>query len=460
MNESVCNPYNADFDGDEMNLHVPQTEEARIEARELMGVKHNIVTPKNGTPIIAPIQDFITGCYLLSLKDTFFDRGQFGQLMCQMFDAAAIWDPITKTYTGYDLPPPAIVKPKRLWTGKQLYGVMMRPNKQSNVRINLETACKWFRPVAGRANDMDENDQWLVIRNSEIMCGVVDKSIIGDGKKSTIVYAMLREYGEDCAVQAMNRIAKVTSRWLAKRGFSIGLGDVTPSEKLNREKERLMGVAYEKSQDIILQYKEGRLPHDPGCDEEQTMENKVSGILSQVRQDVGNACMETLSRHNAPVTMAKAGSKGSLINVSQMVGSVGQQMIGGKRVANGFHDRTLPHFPKGARDPAAKGFIANSFHSGLKPTEFIFHAMSGREGLVDTAVKTAETGYMSRRLIKSLEDAHVAYDKTVRDSSGKIMEFSFGDDDLDPAELEGKGKPVDFERTWLNSTVSRQHYHI
>jgi DNA-directed RNA polymerase III subunit RPC1 len=133
-------------------------------------------------------------------------------------------------------------------------------------------------------------------------------------------------------------------------------------------------------------------------------------------------------------------------------------MIGGRRVENGFQDRTLPHFAKGARDPASKGFVRNSFFSGLDPTEFIFHAMSGREGLVDTAVKTAETGYMSRRLMKSLEDAYIVYDHTVRNSGGNIIQFSFGDDALDPTELEGEGQPVNLARTFTHSIVSLDHF--
>jgi DNA-directed RNA polymerase III subunit RPC1 len=144
-----------------------------------------------------------------------------------------------------------------------------------------------------------------------------------------------------------------------------------------------------------------------------------------------------------------------MINVSQMAAGVGQQMIGGRRVENGFQDRTLPHFAHGARDPASKGFVRNSFFSGLDPTEFIFHAMSGREGLVDTAVKTAETGYMSRRLMKSLEDAYIVYDHTVRNSGGNIIQFNFGDDSLDPAVLEGDGRPVNFARTFTHAIVSR-----
>lgn len=454
LNECVCNPYNADFDGDEMNLHVPQTEEARTEAIELMGVKYNLATPKNGTPIIAAIQDFITAAYLLSSKNNFYDRRTFCQICNYMFNGEGAYDPDTGEKLPIEIPLPTVLKPQALWTGKQVFNVLMRPNKKSRVLVNLEAAGKQFKHAAGVAPDLNENDAYLVIRNSEVMCGVMDKATVGDGKKDSVFYVMMRDFGPDHAVQGMNRLAKLSARWLTNNGFSIGISDVTPGEMLNRKKQALIEEAYAKCDKLIKDFKEGKLQRDPGCDEEQTMENRIGGILSGVRQEAGDICFDELSRWNAPLLMAKCGSKGSNINVSQMVASVGQQMIGGARVADGFQHRTLPHFPKAARQPASKGFVSNSFFSGLSPTEFIFHAMSGREGLVDTAVKTAETGYMSRRLMKSLEDLAAQYDNTVRNSSGTVVQFQYGDDNLDPVDMEGKAKPVNFDRTFSHAVTS------
>ncbi|KAL8294013.1 hypothetical protein RB600_000133 [Gaeumannomyces tritici] len=442
LNECVCTPYNADFDGDEMNLHVPQTEEARAEAINLMGVKHNLATPKNGEPIIAATQDFITAAYLLSSKDNFFSRKVFTYL-CQhmMVDG--------KEYL--ELPPPAILKPCALWTGKQIFNVLMRPNKQSPVKVNLDAKCREYKVRPGEAPDLCPNDGWLIIRNSEIMCGVMDKSIVGGGKKDSIFYVILRDFGPDYAVTAMNRLAKLCARTLGNRGFSIGVGDVFPTMELRVEKDKLVADADRKCDDLIDTFKAGKLQKAAGCDLEQTLENSISGILSRVRQQAGAKCVETLSRNNAPLIMAKSGSKGSEINVAQMVAAVGQQIIGGQRVPDGFQDRSLPHFHKNSRQPPSKGFVANSFYSGLLPTEFLFHAISGREGLVDTAVKTAETGYMSRRLMKSLEDLSTQYDDTVRTSGGGIVQFQFGADKLDPVDMEGTAVPVHFDRTWTHS---------
>lgn len=442
LNECVCNPYNADFDGDEMNLHVPQTEEARAEAMELMGVKNNLATPKNGEPIIGAIQDFISAASILSNKDNFFDRRSFTQICISMLGPE----------TRFDLPPPAILKPQMLWTGKQVFNVLMRPNKDDPVMVNLDAACREFKqPKDGRPKDLDPNDGWLVIRNSEVMCGVMDKATIGSGKKDNVFYIMLRDFGPAVAAEGMNRLSRLSARWFTNMGFSIGITDVYPSESLIRSKNELVEKAYAECDEVIAKYKAGKLEKMPGCDELQTMESQLSAILTKVRQQAGDECIAQLSKYNAPLIMATSGSKGSSINVSQMVALVGQQIISNERIQDGFQDRTLPHFPKNARQPPSKGFVRNSFFSGLTPTEFFFHAMSGREGLIDTAVKTAETGYMSRRLMKSLEDLSSKYDNTIRTSGASIVQFQYGDDNLDPVDMEGKAKPVHFDRTFVHA---------
>ncbi|OWB56094.1 hypothetical protein B5S28_g1985 [[Candida] boidinii] len=439
LNECVCTPYNADFDGDEMNLHVPQTEEARAEAMNLMGVKNNLLTPKSGEPIIAATQDFITGSFLISGKDSFYDRATFTQLLSMMSDANI----------HFDIPPPAIFKPCFMWTGKQLFSLLIKPNKDSQVIINLDAKCKTFvAPPPGQPNEMAPNDGFVIIRNSQILAGVMDKSLLGDGKKHSVFYTILRDYGAHEAAQAMNRMAKLCARFLGNRGFSIGINDVTPSTELKLTKEELVEIAYKKCDELIELFKSGKLETQPGCNEEQTLEAKIGGLLSKVREEVGEVCIRKLEKSNAPLIMATCGSKGSTLNVSQMVAVVGQQIISGHRVPDGFQDRSLPHFLKNSKTPQSKGFVRNSFFSGLSPPEFLFHAISGREGLVDTAVKTAETGYTSRRLMKSMEDLCSQYDNTVRNSSNGVVQFNYGGDGLDPYDMEGDAKPVNFNRTW------------
>jgi len=455
LNECVCNPYNADFDGDEMNLHVPQTEEARTEAISLMGVKYNLATPKNGTPIISAIQDFISCAFLSSSKDNFFNRKTFSYICASMFDGDCVRDPLSGEMMPVELPPPTVWKPEMLWTGKQIWNVLIRPNRKMKIDVNLDAKCKFYAaPPKGIAPEMNEDDAYLIVRNSIVISGYMDKVTVGDGKKSSVFYVLMRDFGPEYAAAAMNRLAKLSARWLTNQAFSIGIKDVYPNLTLTEKKFDLIRSAEAQTNELIEKYENKQLDRDAGCDMESTLENRISGILNKVRQEAGEVCFAQLSRRNAPLTMAKCGSKGSNLNVSQMIATVGQQIIGGSRVLNGFQDRTLPHFTKHSKDAAAKGFVGNSFFTGLKPTEFIFHAMSGREGLVDTAVKTAETGYMSRRLMKSLEDLSSQYDHTVRNSSSQIVQFQYGDDKLDPLDMEGEAKPVDFERSFTHAVTT------
>jgi DNA-directed RNA polymerase III subunit RPC1 len=448
LNECVCNPYNADFDGDEMNLHVPQTEEARTEAVQLMGVKHNIVTPKNGEPIISAIQDFVTAAYLLSSLENFYDRKNFMATCLGMLEED----------TSFDLPPPAILKPQALWTGKQVFNILMRPNRKSDVRVNIDAQCRDFKNV--HHNDLKAPSKWLhrdlqddgflCIKNSEVLCGRMDKATIGAGKKNSLFYVLYRDFGPDASAQGMNRLSKLCARWLSLQGFSVGINDVTPTSSLTRMKAETVSAAFRACDKSAIALKEGRLRREPGLDEKGTLEGKEIKALNDVRTKLSTFLAGELSVRNSPMVMATSGSKGSTVNVAQMVVTLGQQDIEGKRIANGFQDRTLPHFPKHGRSPQSKGFVSNSFFSGLNPSEFVFHAVGGRVGLVDTAVKTAETGYMSRRLMKSLEDLSVGYDELVRNSAMNVVQFRFGGDKLDPVDMEGSAVPVNFERTFAH----------
>lgn len=447
FNECACTPYNADFDGDEMNLHLPQTEEARAEAIELMGLRHNLVTPRNGNPLIAAMQDFITSSYLITHRGVFFDKDEFCQILSGMGDGKL----------HFNLPPPTIVKPTPLWTGKQVISCLIRPRGRSETdprftRVNLEGKSKTY---SGRGMDMCHLDGWLLVREGELLLGTLDKSSVGGDSKASIFYVLLRELGSAYTIECMTRLSKLCARFLGSRGFSIGIDDVTPGPRLRQGKEDLVARGYAECDDNIAAFKRGELALQPGCSAEQTLEAVLSGILSRIRDDCGQLCLQELSRHNAPLIMQWCGSKGSRINVSQMVACVGQQIIAGSRIPDGFESRSLPHFPHGAKTPAAKGFVQASFYSGLSPTEFFFHAVSGREGLVDTAVKTAETGYMQRRLMKALEDLSTQYDGSVRNSTGGIVQFCYGDDGLDPALMEGDGQPLNLSR--LLMTVSNEN---
>ncbi|KAG2499255.1 hypothetical protein HYH03_002834 [Edaphochlamys debaryana] len=433
FNECACSPFNADFDGDEMNLHLPQTEEARAEAFHLMGSVSNLATPKNGDIMISATQDFLTCAFLLTSKDRFYSRAEFCGLLATMADGLE----------ALDLPTPALVKPLELWTGKQLFSCLVRPSASCRVFVNLEMAEKIY---SKKGEHMCPNDGWVCFRNSELISGRLGKVILG-GSKSGLFGTLNCDYSPYAAASAMSRLAKLAARHMGNRGFSIGIDDVTPAPALQKAKAETVEKGYSDCLNFINAFKKGALQLQPGCNAEQSLEASMTGVLNNIREVAGKVCMDTLDYHNSPLIMSQCGSKGSPINIAQMVACVGQQSVGGKRCFNGFRDRTLPHYPRGDKTPAGKGFVANSFYSGLFATEFWFHTMGGREGLVDTAVKTAETGYMSRRLMKALEDLYAHYDTTVRNASGGIVQLVYGEDGMDPVAMEGKdGKPLDFGR--------------
>ncbi|VVB16666.1 unnamed protein product [Arabis nemorensis] len=439
FNESVCNPYNADFDGDEMNMHVPQTEEARTEAITLMGVQNNLCTPKNGEILVAPTQDFLTTSFLITRKDTFYDRAAFSLICSYMGDAM----------DAIDLPTPTILKPIELWTGKQVFSVLLRPNASVRVYVTLNVKEKNFEK-GPYDETMCLNDGWVYFRNSELISGQLGKATLGNGNKDGLYSILLRDYNSHAAAVCMNRLAKLSARWIGIHGFSIGIDDVQPGEMLRKDRKIRIKEGYKLCDNKIKAFEKGNLQLKAGLDAAKSLEADLTMILNKIREETGKLCMDGLHWRNSPLIMSQCGSKGSPINISQMVACVGQQTVNGHRAPDGFIDRSLPHFPRMSKKPDAKGFVSNSFYSGLTATEFFFHTMGGREGLVDTAVKTANTGYMSRRLMKSMEDLLVHYDNTVRNASGCILQFTYGDDGMDPALMEGKnGAPLNFDRLFL-----------
>ena len=438
FNTCVCAPYNADFDGDEMNMHLPQTEEARVEASLLMGVHNNLTTPRNGEPLVAASQDFLSASYILTQNDRFFTFERFCTMVAYFGDADE----------QIDIPVPTILKPVRLWTGKQVFSAMIRPNKASEILVNFETKEKNYK----NNKHFCANDGWVAFRSGELISGNVAKKTIGDGSKTGLLYVVLRDYGCLETASIMDRWAKLCGRYMGNhKGLSMGISDVTPSDELTDMKHEILLDGYKQAEANIELYEKGELVLRPGCNLLQSLEEVLNGILGRLRESAGQEAMKRLSWHNAPRIMAACGSKGSPLNISQMMSCVGQQAVGGMRIQDGFVNRTLPHFECHSLTPAAKGFVANSFYTGLTATEFFFHAMGGREGLVDTAVKTAETGYMARRLMKALEDLSMQYDKTVRNSENTVVQFTYGDDGLNPDKMENNDRPVDFER--LSMTI-------
>ena len=315
-----------------MNIHVPQTLEARAETLHLMGVTQNIVTPKSGEPIIALIQDFLTTSFLLTSKDTFLTRQQFTAVLSWFTDANEL----------VDLPAPAILKPVCLWTGKQVISAVLRPNRLARVMVNFSTQEKML--YRGR-ECMSPEDGWVIFRNSALLCGQIGKSTLG-GNKSGLIYHLLRDNNSKVACEIMHRIAKLSSRWLSNQGMTIGISDVTASPALHDKNLTVIDKAHHEYRRYREMYQQGQLEAKPGMSVEETLESHLKTTLSSVREEVGKNCLAMLDRDNKPLIMSLCGSKGNPVNLSQMIGCLGQQTVQGKRIPFGFTERSLPHFPR------------------------------------------------------------------------------------------------------------------
>ena len=425
LNLCVCPPYNADFDGDEMNLHVPQSEEARAEALILMLVQEQILSPRYGGPIIGAIQDYITGAFLLTRKETLLTREEASQLL------------ISAGYEG-DLPPPAIKEPRELWTGKQLISLFLPKDFNYTGKANVCHKCDICK------KEECPYDAYVVIRNGILISGVLDKKSIGAGQPESMLHRLVKDYSTDTAREFMDKAFRLFLAYIDSRGFSIGLDE---EELPNEAKEMIKEVIREAEENTIKlleMYNEGLLESLPGRTLEETLEIKIMQVLEEAREKAGEIASRYLDFSNSALIMAKTGARGSLMNLAHMVACVGQQSIRGERVTRGYLNRTLPHFKPGDLGARAHGFVYSSYKDRLNPIEFFFHAMGGREGLVDTAVRTSQSGYMQRRLINALQDLRVEYDTTVRMPNGAIVQFKYGDDGVDPSKsYHGKAVNID-----------------
>ncbi|KAI5288189.1 DNA-directed RNA polymerase II subunit rpb1, partial [Ascosphaera aggregata] len=417
LNLSVTTPYNADFDGDEMNLHVPQSEESKAELRELALVPLNIVSPQRNGPLMGIVQDTLCGIYKICRRDTFLTKDHVMNIMMWVPD----WDGV--------IPQPAILKPRPRWTGKQIISMVL-PSGLNLLRLDKDGA-----PLAERFSPL--KDGGVFIHGGELMFGQFSKKTVG-ATGGGVIHTIFNEYGSDVAMSFFNGAQRVVNYWLLHNGFSIGIGDTIPDAATVAKIEEAVRDRKEEVDDITDDATRNALDPLPGMNIRETFESKVSRALNNARDDAGNVTEKSLKDCNHGVQMARSGSKGSTINISQMMAIVGQQSVEGKRIPFGFKYRTLPHFTKDDYSPESRGFVENSYLRGLTPTEFFFHAMAGREGLIDTAVKTAETGYIQRKLVKALEEVMVKYDGTVRNSLGDVIQFIYGEDGLDGAHIENQ----------------------
>lgn len=411
LNLSVTSPYNADFDGDEMNLHVPQSEETRAELSQIAWVPRQIVSPQANKPVMGIVQDTLCGIRKFTLRDNFLDWLQVQHILLWLPE----WDGT--------IPPPAIFKPKPMWTGKQLLSMTIPKGINITYKNNE------------KPSPIDVTDENVLIENGELVHGTIVKNMAGSANNG-LVHVIFRELGHVAARDFFSAVQRVVNYWLLHYGFSVGIGDTIVDKATMAGITNRMVEAKEAVQKLIQEAEANRMKPKPGMTIRETLEASIAAELNKARDWTGKTTQDNLKADNNVKQMVVSGAKGSFINISQMSGVVGQQFVEGKRIAFGFRHRSLPHFSKDDYGPESRGFVENSYLRGLTPQEFWFHAMGGREGLIDTAVKTAETGYIQRRLVKAMEDLKVAYDGTVRNSVNEVVQFLYGEDGMDGAAME------------------------
>jgi DNA-directed RNA polymerase II subunit RPB1 len=448
LNLSVTTPYNADFDGDEMNLHVPQSLETKAEIQELMMVHRNILTPQSNRPVMGIVQDSLTAATKFTKRDVFLEKDSVMVLL--------MWLP---TWDG-KMPQPAILKPKPLWTGKQIFSLIIPGNvnliKTHSTHPDDEDngPYKWISP----------GDTKVLVEHGELLSGILSKDTLGN-KGGSLMHVVCMELGSDISRDFYGNIQTVVNNFLMLEGHSIGIGDTIADTLTYNDIQKTIRSAKNDVVEVIKKAHNNELEPTPGNTLRQTFENQVNRILNEARDKTGSSAQRSLSEFNNFKIMVTAGSKGSKINISQVIACVGQQNVEGKRIPFGFRHRTLPHFIKDDYGPESKGFVENSYLAGLTPNEFFFHAMGGREGLIDTAVKTSETGYIQRRLIKAMEGLMVHYDGTIRNSNSQLIQLCYGEDGMDGMWMEFQQlptiKPSDaaFKRRFYFDCTN-QRYHI
>ncbi|MBU4456533.1 MAG: DNA-directed RNA polymerase subunit A', partial [Nanoarchaeota archaeon] len=413
LNPAVCNPYNADFDGDEMNLHVPQTQEAIAEAEILMEVQTQVMSPKNGLNVIGTIEDAVTGNYLLT-KDLTMSKEEAVQLLLSIG--------VTDTER--------LKKFKANVNGKEIFSAVLP--KDFNF-IGLCKSCKKHKVCQGKKC---ETDSFVHIKDGQMLSGIIDTNTIGEGN-GTLLRDIHRIYDEITTVDIFGKIFRLGIAFLAKRGFTVKTADADMPEDVQNKVKVILDLALADVDKFIAEFHAGKLKPFPTKSLEDSLELMILQRLNEARNEMGTLIGKTSRPGNSTLVMSQCGAKGNLLNLAQTAALVGQQALRGKRIDRGYKERTLSLFKHNDLSPEARGFIRHSYKKGLNPIEFFFHAMTGRDSLMDTALRTPKSGYLYRRLANAMQDLKIEYDFTVRDANQSIIQFSYGDDCLDVSKSDG-----------------------
>ena len=430
-----------------MNMHVPQSYQSEVEIMVLAAVPNQIVGPGQNRPVIGLVQDSIIGSALMTAYNNFLTANDIKNLLIwvreykdEFANMDGNWNTPPYFSKGTPLEEVILDSPEfhwfheavdrntwslreDLWTGRQLVSLII-PS------IYLEKN-NMLKDLPESARDRGK----VVIRDGEYDQGVMDKNILGS-KSQGLVHVIFNDLGSEKAEEFLDDMQNIVTNWLVTHGFSVGISDLIANDVAKESMGKVLAEKQRKVTELIQEVHRGKLKNDSGKPDSVEFELQVNKHLNAAVSDAGKIGIRELPYSNRMTALINSGSKGSVLNMGQMIACLGQQNIDGRRIKNGFKDRTLPFFLKYDDGPASKGFVASSFIKGLKPHELFHHAQGGREGLIDTAVKTSKTGYIQRKLVKSMEECSIQADSTVRDANGNIIQFLYGEDGVDPTKVE------------------------
>jgi DNA-directed RNA polymerase subunit A' len=423
LNLTVCPPYNADFDGDEMNLHVPQSEEARTEAELLLKVQNHILSPRFGGPILGGIQDFISSVFQFTSLNSLYNRTDAFKLL-YLGDVF-----INNPDFSLDNIIPVKTDPEPYYSGKQIFSTLFPDD------LNIKVKSKFCKKCDVCKEENCEDDAYVVIKNGVLITGTIDENSFGAMQPNSILQRIIKDHGNARGRQFLDSSTKMLLYVIRQNGMTMGLDEVFVRGKAYDKILQILKNADDEADKLINAFYENDttvLNRAPGRSMRETLELRIRQVLAEARNNAMDTAAHHIGDEAHSVIMTKSGARGNILNLGQMSAVVGQQAIRGERINRGYSSRTLPHFKVNDLTPRARGFVESSYRKGLNPEEFFFHAMGGREGLVDTAVRTSTSGYMQRRLVNALQDMIIENDGTVRNSDKNIIQFRYGDDGIDP----------------------------
>ncbi|KAI8819176.1 uncharacterized protein EV422DRAFT_535387 [Fimicolochytrium jonesii] len=455
MHYANCNTYNADFDGDEMNAHFPQNEVARAEAMLIARTDKQYLVPTDGGVLRGLIQDHVDAGVHMCCRDTLLGREEYMQLVygCLRPEGMRGFGTVGNGNIEEELVigehgkvitiEPAHMKPRRFWTGKQVITTVLLNLTAGAEPLNMISKAKIPAKAWGPTG---KEEQGVLFMDGHLLTGVLDKSQFG-ASDNGLVHAVYETYGPAYAGKLLSILGRLFTGYMQMFGFTCRMDDLRLTGKGDIKRRELINKSKTMGREAIVEYvgaEKARTDLSLSLSMESVLrvDEKMAGLDSAMKSKTNRVTSEIISStvpdqllkpfpHNNMQMMTVSGAKGSNVNVSQISCLLGQQELEGRRVPTMISGKTLPSFP--AFDTAARagGYITGRFLTGIKPQEYFFHCMAGREGLIDTAVKTSRSGYLQRCLIKPLEGLRVHYDHTVRDSDGSIVQFHYGEDSLD-----------------------------